>query len=186
MSQSLKNLAPGGLDTIRIFVNTRELETGKEHLDSGEKLGAWLAEHGLSAGADPGPRDLHDIRAVREALRSLLLTNAGEPADPKAVATLNEAARRARMSLTFTSDGGARLGPEASGVAGAIGRLLALVAAGMADGSWSRLKACRAENCQWAFYDNTRNRSGVWCSMAVCGNRAKVRAYRERRAHDHS
>ena len=48
----------------------------------------------------------------------------------------------------------------------------------MADGTWRRLKACREDTCQWAFYDRSKNRSGTWCSMAVCGNRAKARAYR--------
>jgi predicted RNA-binding Zn ribbon-like protein len=50
----------------------------------------------------------------------------------------------------------------------------------MADGTWDRLKACAADDCHWAFYDHTRNRSGRWCSMAVCGNRAKVERFRER------
>jgi predicted RNA-binding Zn ribbon-like protein len=50
----------------------------------------------------------------------------------------------------------------------------------MLDGSWPRLKACAADNCQWAFYDHSRNHSRVWCSMDVCGNREKVRSYRER------
>ena len=49
------------------------------------------------------------------------------------------------------------------------------------DGTWPRLKACRREICHWLFYDHSRNRSGIWCSMAVCGNRTKTRAYRERR-----
>ncbi|MGH2778535.1 MAG: CGNR zinc finger domain-containing protein, partial [Actinomycetota bacterium] len=31
-----------------------------------------------------------------------------------------------------------------------------------------------------AFYDHSKNRSGKWCTMRVCGNRAKTRAYRER------
>ena len=48
--------------------------------------------------------------------------------------------------------------------------------------AWKRLKACRLHTCEWAFYDHTKNRSGAWCNMAVCGNRAKARAYRERRA----
>jgi predicted RNA-binding Zn ribbon-like protein len=50
----------------------------------------------------------------------------------------------------------------------------------MADDTWNRLKACRLDNCQWAFYDTSKNRSRTWCSMKVCGNRAKARAYRER------
>ena len=53
----------------------------------------------------------------------------------------------------------------------------------MAEGSWARLKACPADNCLWAFYDETKNRSGTWCSMSVCGNRTKARAYRRRHPH---
>jgi predicted RNA-binding Zn ribbon-like protein len=50
----------------------------------------------------------------------------------------------------------------------------------MRDGTWDRMKACRADDCEWAFYDSSRNRSGTWCSMEVCGNRAKARAFRAR------
>ena len=50
----------------------------------------------------------------------------------------------------------------------------------MLDGSWERLKACR--NCHWSFYDYSPNRSATWCSMQLCGNRKKTRAYRRRRA----
>ena len=50
----------------------------------------------------------------------------------------------------------------------------------MADGTWPRLKACAAHNCEWAFYDTSKNRSRTWCNMAVCGNREKARAYRQR------
>ena len=42
------------------------------------------------------------------------------------------------------------------------------------------VKACPADDCRWAFYDRSRNRSGTWCDMSDCGNRAKARAYRKR------
>src|ERR671917_17466 len=63
------------------------------------------------------------------------------------------------------------------------GRMLAIVAHAQSEGTWDRLKSCPADNCRWAFYDRSRNRSAVWCNMAVCGNRAKVRSYRERHTH---
>ena len=69
------------------------------------------------------------------------------------------------------------------GTAGAdavVAELLAITHESMAAGTWPRLKACRAHDCEWAFYDRSRNRSGTWCSMAVCGNRAKARNYRRR------
>ena len=98
------------------------------------------------------------------------------------MSTLDAAARRARVQLRFREEAGTVLEPDAGGVDGALGRLLAIVHASIADGTWSRLKACREHTCEWAFYDHTKNRSGAWCNMGVCGNRAKARAFRERRA----
>jgi len=70
---------------------------------------------------------------------------------------------------------------EADGVVDATSdeaRVLLAVRAAQARGSWTRLKLCAG--CGSAFVDGSRNRSAVWCSMATCGNRAKVRAYRAR------
>ena len=50
----------------------------------------------------------------------------------------------------------------------------------MADGTWSRLKACPGPHCGWVFYDGSRNRSRQWCSMQICGNRVKGREFRAR------
>jgi predicted RNA-binding Zn ribbon-like protein len=60
--------------------------------------------------------------------------------------------------------------------------IVAAVASAMADGSWTRLKACRADDCKWAFIDTARNHTRIWCDMAVCGNREKARRYRSRHA----
>jgi len=76
--------------------------------------------------------------------------------------------------------GVARPEPAAAGVRGALGHILAEVCAEMADGTWERMKACRADDCKFAFLDTAKNRSRAWCSMQSCGNRAKVAAYRER------
>ncbi|MCG3040358.1 CGNR zinc finger domain-containing protein [Streptomyces sp. S1A] len=67
-----------------------------------------------------------------------------------------------------------------AGVTGALGRCLAIAGRAAFDGTWRRLKVCPSEGCQWAFYDHSKNRSGTWCQMAECGNRAKVNAYRAR------
>jgi predicted RNA-binding Zn ribbon-like protein len=94
---------------------------------------------------------------------------------------LDAAARRAGLAVRF-ADGATRFAPSTAGVRGAIGRILAEVSAAMADATWERMKACRADDCRWAYLDTARNRSRAWCSMRVCGNRAKVQAYRERHA----
>jgi predicted RNA-binding Zn ribbon-like protein len=95
------------------------------------------------------------------------------------VGTLNAAADESRLRVNF-SRGGAELVPDEPDVPGALSRILAVAYTAMADESWERLKACRLDDCQWAFYDQSKNRSRTWCSMKVCGNRAKARAYRER------
>ena len=112
-----------------------------------------------------------DERAFREALRALL----ADKRDPAAIAALDRAAAGARLAVRFDRDGTARLEGD-----GLVASLLAIIARAQADGTWERMKACRAEDCRWAFYDRSRNRSRAWCSMRECGNRAKARSYRAR------
>jgi predicted RNA-binding Zn ribbon-like protein len=143
------------LEEIRDFVNTADFERGEDSVRDG------------------------GAREVREAIRTLLRANNGVDADVAGASRLlDEAARRVGLrvgvadgALTFRSY-------ERSRVA----HVLAAVASAMADGSWSRLKACRADTCQWAFVDTARNRSRQWCDMAVCGNREKARRFRSRHA----
>ena len=155
----LPNAAPEPLRQVQLFVNSIDREHGREWMP------AWLEEHGLAAA--------HFERAVdlREALRALLRVNNEGGAAPDAVASLNQAARDVRVELR---DGAVAL----TGV-DPIGDVTAVALAAMLDGTWPRLKVCR--NCQWSFWDKSKNRSGSWCSMQLCGNRLKTRAYRSRR-----
>ncbi len=174
--------APDDLEHVRAFVNTRNIENGTDELSSPETLDTWLADHGLRVRGRITRHDLDAARRLREAVRALLLENNGVSVRKQAAVALNRAATDAGLEPRFDSSGGLRLEPRAGGVAGALGRLLAIVAGAMADGTWSRLKACRADDCRWAFYDHARNHSRQWCSMAVCGNRTKARTYRRRHA----
>jgi predicted RNA-binding Zn ribbon-like protein len=150
-----------------VLVNTTD---GHER----ELLPDWLAEHGVAA----TPAALARAREVREAFRELLIANnERSPATEEAVMALEEAAARARLSIRFAPS--PELVPLAGGVDGPVGGVLAAAFDCMRDGSWTRLKACR--NCHWAFYDESRNRSAAWCSMQLCGNRLKTRAYRRRK-----
>jgi len=172
--------APHRLDLVIDFVNTVDLEAGEEQLSGPAELGSWLAGRGLlAAGETPTSKQLAAAVELREALRQTMLANNGGPADREAGERLEAAARRGELSVRF-EEGTARLEPCAGGPEGALAALLAPVAEAMSDGTWARAKACRADACHWAFYDFSRNRSGTWCEMAVCGNREKVRAYRER------
>ncbi len=179
--------APGRLETVRRFVNTLDVDAATDALAMPDDLVEWLTSADLldnvGAGVGGGPAELARAVAVREALRETLAANHdGDPIPAAALAVLNEAAARARLTATLTARDGWRPRPSAGGVDGAIGGLLALVGDAMADGTWSRLKVCVDDTCRWAFYDESRARSGKWCSMQVCGNRAKQRAWRDRRA----
>jgi predicted RNA-binding Zn ribbon-like protein len=177
--------APGDLEIVRTFVNTADLEEGEEQLSTPTALVSWLVAQGLApVGTQASPEDLRRAVGVREALRGVLLShNGGDQAAPGTYQALDDAVCRAQVRLRFREDAAAAaLESEADGVDGAVGRILTIVHEAIAQGTWSRLKACREPSCEWAFYDHTKNRSGAWCNMGVCGNRAKARAYRERRA----
>lgn len=177
-----RDAAPGDLGILQAFVNTADLEDGTDEIASADALRSWLSAHGPALEGPVRPSDVAEARRVREAMRTLLGANNGERVDPEASAALETAAERARIRLRFDPrTGRSRLEPTAGGVAGALGRLLVIADSAMAEGTWQRLKVCRDDACRWAFYDASRNRSGVWCAMAVCGNREKVRSYRTRR-----
>jgi predicted RNA-binding Zn ribbon-like protein len=183
MVMSKQQEAPGELEHVRAFVNTIDLEEGTEELSGRDELAGWLVHHELApAGLVATSADVEHAVGLREALRAVLVAhNADGFVHGDVAAALDRAAARSELRLRFDKTGSGTLEPEAGGVDGALGRLLAIVHRSAADGTWSRLKACRDETCEWAFYDHTKNRSGAWCNMAVCGNRAKARAYRERR-----
>jgi predicted RNA-binding Zn ribbon-like protein len=168
--------APGPLRLVQEFVNTLDAEEGRDLLADPRTFSAWLQKHGLAlARPAPGDRDIAALTELREALRSLLRVNAGGEADPAAAALVNRLSAGAPVQVELGPDGAAAL--RGAGVTAA---LLAAAATAMLDGSWPRLKACADPECGWAFYDRSRNRSGQWCDMAVCGSRHKVRAYRSR------
>ncbi|HKF80341.1 MAG TPA: CGNR zinc finger domain-containing protein [Thermoleophilaceae bacterium] len=173
--------APEPLALVQRFVNSLDYDDRDEELGTPDDLRDWLAERGLMGSDEQvSEGDLRRAIDVREGLRALLLTNNGEALDGHAVERLQRAASRAGVKVSFTEEGQPELVPDAVGVDGAIGRLMAIVAAAARDGSWQRLKACPRDNCMWAFYDRSKNRSGRWCKMEVCGNVEKARSYRER------
>jgi predicted RNA-binding Zn ribbon-like protein len=167
-------------ELIADFVNT--LHEGEEELATPADLAAWFAARELvprSTRASVG--ELEDAHASREALRALLLANNDVEVDRDAAnAALDHVAQRAQVELRFVA-GAAVLVPATTGVLGALGQILATVQAMTVDGTWARLKACRARDCEWAFVDTAKNQSRAWCSMSSCGNREKARLFRERR-----
>jgi predicted RNA-binding Zn ribbon-like protein len=177
---AVPNRAPGALGLVQDFVNTRELDRDREEIPTPDALGAWLDGHGLLR--REGVTEADHARAVelRETLRRLLLANNGAALDPGDLWLLDQVAADSGLHPRFLPGGRVTLEPAVPGVPGALGRLLAAVSEAMNAGTWGRLKVCADHRCLWAFYDRSKNRSGHWCSMEVCGNRAKARQFRRR------
>lgn len=172
--------APGRLRILQAFINTNDIEERRDAFAKPPQLAAWLSRHDLASDdLTLTESDRRWVVSVREALRDLIdaRDQGGDTAPASAV--LDAAARAARLSLSFGTDGAA-LTPSHGGVRGAVGRILAEVPFVMASDEWRRLKVCRNDACRWVFYDASRNRSSRWCTMALCGNRMKARAYRTR------
>ena len=174
--------APEPLYLVQRFVNSVDLESGEDELSGPDALRDWLAERGLmDASAVVSAADLERALDVREGLRAVLLQNNGLPLDEEAVERLDRAVGRAAVRVRFAPGRDPELVADCEGVDGAIARLMAIVAAAVEHGRWERLKACPREECEWAFYDRSKNSSGRWCSMESCGNIEMARAFRERR-----
>ena len=173
--------APGRLELVREFVNTLDIEEGSDELADPTDAAEWLRAHELEDCRKLSAGELERLLSIREALRELLLANnTGDPPPAGALAALNEGAEGVALGLRFEAEG-ATLQSGGEGIDAALAELLAVIHAAMRDGTWERLKACPTEECLWAFYDRSRNRSATWCQMGQCGNRNKARAFRARR-----
>jgi predicted RNA-binding Zn ribbon-like protein len=169
---------PPEVEIVRSFVNTIDVDEGTEQLSSPEALERWLRDAGLLAkGARASGRDLKLALRLRAALRDELIDHHDGVVDPKVKAALEDVCCALPLKAVCDPDG---LAPSEGGVRGALAQVMAAATTSRIKGTWPRLKLCPAEDCLWAFYDVSRNRSKRWCSMEVCGNRSKVRAYRDR------
>jgi hypothetical protein len=185
MDEEQNKAAPGPLALVQAFVNTQYGQQRRAYVKptSPEELRAWLVAHDLLADGTPVTEgDFRRVLLLREALRSLLRANNEIGMLASLVEVLNHLASNAPLTVRFHHDGLPTLEPDIAGVDGALARLVGIVFTAMMDGTWARLKACRNDRCQKAFYDTSKNRSGAWCSMAGCGSRLKARAYRHRRS----
>ncbi|MFC9298658.1 CGNR zinc finger domain-containing protein [Streptomyces sp. NPDC057011] len=155
--------APGGLALVERLVNTLSVDTGDDRL---------AADFGLSGAA------LADAAELREALRGALLAHAGHALPPGAADHLNRLLAAAPLTVRIDPSGSAALAP--AGGPTLLARIAEAIAEASAAGTWPRLKACAADDCRWAYYDRSPAGRGRWCTMSVCGSRAKMRTYRSR------
>ncbi len=166
---------------VQGFLNTRDLEDDADLLDLPATAGRWLVEAGLlDAATELTQSDLELARDVREAIRALIEADASD--FDERLEPLRQLTSAHRARLTVADDG--TIGLENAGrgqIGDALFELLLIIERAQQDGSWSRLKVCANDECQWAFFDRSRNQQGSWCNMAVCGNRMKNRELRARR-----
>jgi predicted RNA-binding Zn ribbon-like protein len=187
MSAATASAEPGGrtparppLRLVQAFINTNDREGGSDALGERSSAIAWLREAGFGF-SRLGEEDRQRLVAFRECLRALALANNGVPLDERALPVLNMGVARSGVAVVFEATA-VHLRPTRGRVDGVIARLAGAVFEAMAGGTWTRLKACRRDVCRWVFYDHSRNRSGTWCTMEVCGNRVKTSAYWRRRS----
>lgn len=188
-----RSAAPGSLALVESLVNTLDLESGADALDTAEGRARFGLPENPANPANPEKPENPDnpesvdaardaagevarARELRESLRAALLAHAGHPPH-REVTPLGELLASAPLLVTIDEDdGSARL--AAAGAASLLSRTAAAVAEALIAGTWTRLKACEAVTCHWAYYDRSPAGRGRWCSMQVCGARAKMRRYR--------
>lgn len=161
---AVANTAHGDHDEFTDAHTTRAWWTG---------LGAPVAtHHGSSASGE----SVTALRTMRGLVRGLALRNNGVEPTPAEFADLEALPLRLdlRGTPTLLADQADDLARDICAAAAA-----ALLRATARPG-WTRVKACRGEDCRWVFQDRSRNCSRRWCDMTDCGNRAKIAAFRDR------
>jgi predicted RNA-binding Zn ribbon-like protein len=171
--------APGRLALVQDLINTADLEYGLDRLRTPDNLDVFCVDHGIGE-IGAGPQDVAAAQGLREALREACRAHAGrgraEPGELRA----HLACGHLVVDVGGDEPPRAVPAPGRAGVCLLAAHVAAAVLAATADGTWRRLKACEAEPCRWAYYDHSPAGRGRWCTMSICGARAKMRAYRAR------
>ncbi|MCP2335201.1 CGNR zinc finger domain-containing protein [Actinomadura rupiterrae] len=157
------------MDALLDLLNSRPLVNGEEHdaLGDPDQGRRWAREHG-------GKGTLAELALLRQA-RDLLQDVARGASSPAALAPLLEGVHQipevtpAGLRWTLTTPPQARLAVE-----------MVLAWAALEQELPGRLRPCANQECRLFLLDRSRANRARWCSMAVCGNRAKARRHYER------
>ena len=176
--------APGSLRLIQALVNTLNAETGRDLLGTLPEAARWLTAAGLlPAGSALTGVQQAALLELREATRQVLGGHTERREDPEAASRLTMALAPCRLTLAVDPAGGVRLvSADHDPFSRVIGGVATAIAEAATAGTWARLKCCPGRQCGWAFYDRSASSRSRWCSMQICGARAKMRAYRDRLA----
>jgi predicted RNA-binding Zn ribbon-like protein len=189
------------------FLNSLASPSGTpvEWLDSGPDLLEWLQRAQLVPAdilgqmrrkAVPGELDAvaAQARALREWFRGFVLEHAGKPLQAEALRDLAPLNRVLERDVEHVQVVRRERGQDADSPSGLTWRpvrrwqtsdsLLFPIARAMAslvsEDDFSYVRHCEGQNCTLIFFDRTHGRGRRWCSMTLCGNRAKQAAHRQR------
>ena len=156
--------APMPLLAVQAFVNTLDVEDGTDLLESVESFQKFLDDTDqVAPGFEVEDHHLPLAHELRDALRDSLAANSADEPDPKATARLVAGART--LTIELQPDEHGNLALDLSPVDSFdrfASQLLAIAFQSQIEGTWERLKLCENPECRWAFYDNSRNKSGSW------------------------
>ncbi|MEV6419288.1 CGNR zinc finger domain-containing protein [Streptomyces sp. NPDC051662] len=200
--------APAGLALVQELINTRAIKGYAPDLladhEAAERwltgaAGEWAHIHGLdSPDCALSPSDPRALRELRESFERLITTAPASHTEPGAVVAPGPASgttprpssdtaprpisgRGVPVRLAPDEQGQVRLLPVGRGRGWLESALWSETLLAQRAGTWPRLKICRNGECGSAFYDTSRNNSGVWHDVRICGNAANLRASRQRK-----
>jgi predicted RNA-binding Zn ribbon-like protein len=173
------NNPPEHVTLLLEFVNTIDVSEGSDVFSDVKGLTTWQRANGLLGQRTLATEaDLRLAQQLRHSLRAQMTAN-GAGSGPSAKSS-DWAIPDIPLQLSCKGDV-PRLVPAGQAGEAALGWVLVAMTESVADQTWQRLKICHADDCQWAYFDASKNQSKTWCSMGVCGNREKTRNYRARR-----
>lgn len=186
-------LAPNGLVLVQDLLNTRPAGRPRQPdlLDDVASAQGWLeraVELWSTHAGRPAPaitlseQELPRLRALRDHLRQALRLRRHPDEQPDyELGPEHPLAFAADLRLTLGRDGTLTVDPSGDGASWVVAAVLGEIQQARILDTWRRLKVCGNDRCLGAFYDRSRNNSGVWHDVHVCGNAANLRASRARR-----
>jgi predicted RNA-binding Zn ribbon-like protein len=177
----------GALSLDFAYTGASRVNPDWEQFHSPGDLGRWLAARFPRLDGEPGERELSDALALRAAIAAITLAiSERRNADADDIDTVNLFAATPDVPPALAGGrrqagtGRIRIGQALSSVARDAVDLFGHEVDRQLHTDEQRIRPCSASDCRLVFYDESRTNNRRWCSMQRCGNRAKVRAFRER------
>jgi predicted RNA-binding Zn ribbon-like protein len=190
---SRKFKVPDELANLYDFANSLDVRRfthhGVQHPQSDEltgpqELGAWLTQRGILAErAKFSPAMFDEALELRSAVRAYLQCNPDERRKNKdVIRSLDTVLKRFPLVVKTACGHSPTLAAVRSDPLAGLSAIVAELYDGSRNGVLDRLKMCASEECRRVFFDRSKPATRRWCMSTLCGNRAKTKAYRERRS----